>query len=99
MLAGKTLTGFTNIFSSNDFKRNDHIILEYFSWLIFKMTETNNISMYPNLSPNLSDNQQCGLNKINEIRDYFIADIKERELMSQRLSKYIAFFFIILTNH
>ena len=31
MLAGKTLTGFTNIFSSNDFKRNDHIILEYFS--------------------------------------------------------------------
>ena len=56
------------------------------------MTETNNISMYPNLSPNLSDNQQCGLNKINEIRDYFIADIKERELMSQRLSKYIAFF-------
>ena len=63
------------------------------------MTETNNISMYPNLSPNLSDNQQSGLNKINEIRDYFIADIKERELMSQRLSKYIAFFFIILTNH
>ena len=57
------------------------------------MAETNNISMYPNLSPNLSDDQQFRLNKINEIRDYFIAEIKERELMSERLSKYIAFFY------
>ena len=52
--------------------------------------ETNNI--YPNLKPALSDDQQFRLNKINEIRDYFIAKIKERELMSKRLSKYIAFF-------
>ena len=52
--------------------------------------ETNNI--YPNLSSNLSDDQQFRLNKINEIRDYFVAEIKERELMSKRLSKYIAFF-------
>ena len=36
------------------------------------------------------DNQQFRLNKINEIKDYFIAEIKERELMSKRLSKYIA---------
>ena len=48
--------------------------------------------MYPNLSPNTSDNQQFRLNKINEIRDYFVAEIKERELMSKRLSKHIAFF-------
>ena len=34
--------------------------------------------------------QQFRLNKINEIKDYFVADIKERELMSKRLSKYIA---------
>ena len=53
--------------------------------------ETNNASMYPNLSPNLSDDQQFRLNKINEIRDYFVAEIKERESMSKRLSKYIAF--------
>ena len=53
--------------------------------------ETNNI--YPNLKPALSDDQQFRLNKINEIRDYFIAKIKERELMSKRLSKYIAFFY------
>ena len=31
MLAGKTLIEFTNLFSSNNFKRNDDIILEYFA--------------------------------------------------------------------
>ena len=93
MLTGKTLTDFTNLFSPNDFKRNDDIILDYFSWLIFKMAETNNnVSMYPNLSPTVSDDQQFKLNKINEIRDYFVAEIKERELMSKKLSKCIAFF-------
>ena len=30
MLAGKTLTEFTNLFSPNKFKRNDDIILKYF---------------------------------------------------------------------
>ena len=40
----------------------------------------------------LSNDQQFRLNKINEIKDYFIAEIKERELMSKRLSKYIASF-------
>ena len=31
------------------------------------------------------DNQQFRLNKINETKDYFIVEIKERELMSKRL--------------
>ena len=39
------------------------------------------------------DNQQFRLNKINEIKDYFIAEIKERELMSKRLCKYIACYY------
>ena len=39
----------------------------------------------------LSDQQHFRLNKINEIKDYFVAEIKERELMSKRLSKYIVF--------
>ena len=39
----------------------------------------------------MSDQQHFRLNKINEIKDYSIAEIKERELMSKRLSKYIAF--------
>ena len=38
------------------------------------------------------NNQQFRLIKINEIIDYFIAEIKERELMSKRLGKYIASF-------
>ena len=35
MLAGTTLTDFTNVFSSNNFKKNDDIILTYFR-LMFK---------------------------------------------------------------
>ena len=35
---------------------------------------------------------QFRLNKISEIKDYFITEIKERELMSKKLSKYISFF-------
>ena len=42
--------------------------------------------------PNLNDQQQFRLNKINKIKDYFVAEIIERELMSKRLSKYIASF-------
>ena len=50
-------------------------------------------NMYPNLSATqLSDQQQFRLNKINEIKDYFVAEIKERELMRKRFSKYIASF-------
>ena len=30
MLKGKTLTEFTNLFSTNNFKKNDDIILKYF---------------------------------------------------------------------
>ena len=30
MRAGKNLTGFTNLFSPNDFEKNDDIILSYF---------------------------------------------------------------------
>ena len=52
--------------------------------------ETSN--MYPNLNVPLNDQQHFRLNKINEIKDYFVAEIKERELMSKRLSKYITSF-------
>ena len=45
-----------------------------------------------NIYPNLNNQRQFGWNKINEIKDYFVAEIKERELMSKRLSKYIASF-------
>ena len=51
----------------------------------------------PNVYPNLSDQQQFRLAKINEIKNYFVAEIKERLLISKKLSKCIAFF-TILTN-
>ena len=46
----------------------------------------------PNIYPNLSDQQQFRLAKINEIKNYFVAEIKERLLTSKKLSKCIAFF-------
>ena len=57
--------------------------------------ETHN--MYPNLSDTplnipLNDQQHLRLNKINEIKDHFDGEIKERELMSKRLNKYISSF-------
>ena len=50
------------------------------------------LNMYRNLSANVSTEQQLRLNKINEIKDYFLADIRERELISKNLCKYIASF-------
>ena len=40
------------------------------------MGETN--TMYPNSKLNLSNDPQFRPNKINKIRDYFAAEIKER---------------------
>ena len=40
----------------------------------------------------MNDQQQFRLNKINDVKDYFIAEIKQRELMRRRLNKYIASF-------
>ena len=51
-----------------------------------------NFHTTPNMYPNISNEQQIRLNKINEIKDYFIAEIKESELMGKNLSKYIASF-------
>ena len=39
----------------------------------------------------MSNQQHFRLNKINKTKDYFVAEIKERELMSKNLSKYFAF--------
>ena len=55
------------------------------------MVESNSIEHNSIVTSNLS-NQQFRLNKISEVKDYFIAEIKERELMSKKLSKYISFF-------
>ena len=49
-----------------------------------------NLSAAPLNAGNISNQQQFRLNKINEIKDYFLAEIRERELISKNLSKYIA---------
>ena len=55
---------------------------------MFKMAECN---MSPNLSATPSNEQQFRLKKINEIKD-FVAEIKERVVLSKSLSKYITSF-------
>ena len=42
-------------------------------------------NIYPNLTANISNQQQFRLNKINKIKDYFLAEIRERELVSKTL--------------
>ena len=51
------------------------------------MAECNSHNIYRNLN-----GQPFRLIKINEIKEYFATEIKEKELMSKRLSKYIASF-------
>ena len=55
---------------------------------MFKMADFNSHETH-NIYPNLNE-QQFRLNKISEIKDYFVAEIKERELMRKRLNKYNA---------
>ena len=60
----------------------------------------NNGNIYPNLNVTpLSDQQQFRLNKINEIKDYFVAELKERELMSKKYLANILLLLSILISH
>ena len=53
--------------------------------------ETNSVESTEHNSTDTSNlnNQQFRLNKISEIKDYFITKIKEKELMCKKLSKYL----------
>ena len=51
-----------------------------------------NSSEVANIYRNLNDQQHFRLNKISEVRHYFNAVIRERELMSKKLRRYIASF-------
>ena len=61
-------------------------------------TECNSVESIEHNSIDTSNlnNQQFRLNKISEIDDYFIAEIKEGELMNKKLSKYISFLIILI---
>ena len=47
-------------------------------------------NIYPNLNAIPSNEQQFRVNKINEIKYIFLAKVRERELISKNVSKYIA---------
>ena len=53
------------------------------------MAEFNSHEIH-NVYPNLNVQQKFRQNKTNETKDYFVAEIREKELMCERLSKYIA---------
>ena len=77
MLKGKKLLDYTNLFSPNDFKKNDQVIKR-----IFKMNnfiELTNVNKYR-------------LDEINKIRDYFNYEIKERKDIVKKLNKYLVSF-------
>ena len=57
--------------------------------LEIKSIECNSIESID--TPNLN-NEQFRLNKISEVEEYLVVEIKERELMSKKPSKYISFF-------
>ena len=60
---------------------------------MFKMGKCNSIrnyfhktpNMYPNLNANILHEQQFRLDKINEIKDYLLVEIREKELISKKL--------------
>ena len=74
MLKGKTLLDYTNLFSPNDFKKNDQITKR-----IFK--KMNNLE--------LTDINNYRLNEINKVKDYFNDEINERKNIIKKLNKYI----------
>ena len=79
MLKGKTLLDYTNLFSPNDFKKNDQVIKR-----IFKNEYLNVIE--------LADVNKHRLNEINKIRDYFNNEIKERKDVINKVNKYLVSF-------
>ena len=78
MLAGKTLTDYTSLFSPHDFDKNDQIIFSYFkdAWNKTKLPDQTKYRLY----------------KIKKIETYFINEINERKWYSKKLSKYVTIF-------
>ena len=76
MLKGKTLLDYTNLFSPNDFKKNDQL-KEYLK--INNIIELINVNKYR-------------LDEINKTRDYFNNEIKERKNIIKKLNKYLVSF-------
>ena len=53
-------------------------------------------NIHPSLNANISNEQQFRLSKINEIKLYFLAETRERELISKNISKYSVDYVLLL---
>ena len=90
MLKGKTLLDFTNLFSPNDFKKNDKLLKEHL--------RMNNISAHDTTTKlstshlELEDINKYRLNEINNTIDYFNNEINERNDIIKKINKYIVSF-------
>ena len=80
MLKGKTLLDYTNLFSPNDFKKNDQVIKR-----IFKNENLNVIEL-------TNTANKYRLDEINKVRDYFNNEINERKYIIKKLNKYLVSF-------
>ena len=80
MLKGKTLLDYTNLFSPNDFKKNDQIIKRIFKNEFIEFIELTDTA------------NKYRLDEINKIRDYFNNEIKERKDIIKKLNKYLVSF-------
>ena len=85
MLAGKKLTGYTNLFSPRNFKKSDKLIL-----LFFKMNKSSSIEAID--KTDLSEQTKFRLDEISKIENYFIEEINQRISCSKKLSKYVTAF-------
>ena len=95
MFNGKSLTDYTNLFSPNDLKKNDDVILKYFGLRDVKMSNSNlevSKANRTNEISELKDLTKYRLDEINEIKDYFNAEIKERKYIVKKISKYTVAF-------
>ena len=71
------LADFTNLFLPNNFLKKWSYNYKLFDDWCLRTFEWNSIEA-PKTYPCLNDKQQFRLNKINEIKDYLFAKIKER---------------------
>ena len=83
MFKGKTLPEYTNLFSANNFKKNDEIILS-----ILKMN--NYIEAIGKI--NLPEQTKFRLSEIIGSENYFYQEINERKSYIRKLNKYITIF-------
>ena len=92
MFNGKSLKDYTDLFSPNDFEKNDDIILEYFGLYDVKMSNSNLKVCKANEISELKDLTKYRLDEINNKKEYFNAEIKERKDIVKKISKYIVAF-------